>query len=903
MVGTAYTATIPALGGTSPYSCTITSGTLPAGLTLGAGCVISGTPTAPAVVTLGIKVTDGATTPQTANGLVVLTVTPATLILSGGVLPVGTVGTAYTGTIPVLGGTSPYTCTITSGTLPAGLTLGAGCVISGTPTAAAVATLGIHVVDGGSPAQSADGVAVLTITPATLIISVSLLPNGTVGQPYSQPISITGGVAPYSCAITLGTLPAGLTLGPNCVVSGTPTAAALLDTLTVKVTDSETTPQTSTGVVNLTINSATLTVTPGALPSGQAGVAYSATIPVTGGTPPYTCLITSLNLPLGLTAGPNCLVSGTPTVSGSVNLSILATDSTLQTATGTDSLTIAPAATLTLTGTLPKATVNVAYNQTLTAAGGVGPYTYLVTSGALPTGLTLNATTGVVSGTPTVVGATSFTITASDSQLPAQTAALPFTMMVAYPPTPYDGELSGPYAFLFQGYDTVLVGTLAYQTASVGSFTADGNGSLSTGELDSNHQTSSPTGATVPTLPLLGSYTIGSDGRGSMVVSTFNADGTVAANNTYSISLKVPAAPGSASKSGSMAEADTGLVTGQRGSGTFMQQTTAAFSNGLTGNYAFGLQGDVVCVPACSVNLQAAPAATVGQITATGGTLTGLADTNLASSNYPTASLAGTLGTADSNGRVQMSAANPNIPNASYPLDYAVYMVDANQAFVMSTDKHSAYTLLSGNMTAQTGTFSNASMSGQFVGYENAATNPGLLGTTLQNVLNLSTATIFQGTANGAGGCTTNYVDQGGTSALVSSLTGLGGNSNLLTDLLGTYASTGTSTCTVAANGRAVLNYPAPSNVLTGLLRPPRSHRTNPGSARCLPHQPQLRLLPRDWLRRPRQHQQAARPALFTRHAERHLRVRRHPGSHSGHAQHLRHLHRGRHWQRQLRPR
>jgi hypothetical protein len=161
-------------------------------------------------------------------------------------------------------------------------------------------------------------------------------------------------------------------------------------------------------------------------------------------------------------------------------------------------------------------------------------------------------------------------------------------------------------------------------------------------------------------------------------------------------------------------------------------------------------------------------------------------------------------------------------------------MVNANEAFIMSTDKHSEYTLLAGTTQLQTqSTFTNASMDAAIVGYENAQSNPGLLGTTLQSVLNFSTATVFRASGNGAGTCNTTNVDSGGVTSLVDNLTGLSGTTqtNLIQALLGSYGATGTSACTVGSNGRGTLNYPNHSgliSLLLGLLGLP----TGPPSAR-----------------------------------------------------------------------
>src|SRR6202041_1623648 len=148
-------------------------------------------------------------------------------------------------------------------------------------------------------------------------------------------------------------------------------------------------------------------------------------------------------------------------------------------------ITVSPIPTLSLNGSLPNATQGVPYTQTLVATGGLKPYTYSLTAGALPAGLSLSSA-GTISGTPTAVGASSFTVTVTDTESTPQTASLPLMLLVVYPTTPTDSELIGPYAFLFQGYDDVLAGVLAYQTASVASLTADGTGVIRDGELDTN---------------------------------------------------------------------------------------------------------------------------------------------------------------------------------------------------------------------------------------------------------------------------------------------------------------------------------------------------------------------------------------------------------------------------------
>ena len=516
-------------------------------------------------------------------------------------------------------------------------------------------------------------------------------------------------------------------------------------------------------------------------------------------------------------------------------MTVTVTDSSSPTKTTSqpETITINPSGTLSLTATLPIATVGVPYTYTLQATGGTTPYTYAVTAGSLPAGITM-ASDGVISGTPTQPGATSFTATVTDSV--SATASVPLVLLVQYPTTAYDGELTGPYAYLFQGYDDVLAGVLAYQTASVGSFTADGTGGINMGELDSNHQSSHPTGTTVASQNFLGTYIVNADSRGFITITTLNQDGTTDQTFTYAISLKAPVLPATVSKQGDLIEYDNDQLVGTKGSGKLLAQTASAFSAGLNGSYAFGLSGDTPCLISCTVGIASGPVATVGAITTdgTGAVTAGAADANIASFNFANAPLTGSYQSTDQNGRLQLEMTNTSISDGLYPTNFAVYIVNANEAFIISIDKHSEFTLLAGTAQLQSAaSFSNASMNSAFLGYENAQSNPGLLGTTLQNVLNFSTATIFRASGNGAGTCNTTNIDTGGLTATVNNLTGLttSDKNNLINALLGSYSATGTSSCTVSSNGRGTFNYPAHSgliSVLLGLLGLP----TGPPDAR-----------------------------------------------------------------------
>ena len=376
---------------------------------------------------------------------------PGPLAIQTSSLEDGEVGTAYPSTSLVAsGGTLPLTWSITSGSLPSGMNLDANTgIIDGTPTAAGRSNFTVSVTDGEATPVTVSQSLSVTVTQSVnaLAITTTSVPNATVGTAYpSTTLGASGGVTPETWSLTAGTLPPGISLDATTgELTGTATTGGTY-AFTVGVTDSEPTPVTVTQALSITVAPAATTTAIAAsaptLTTAQSEtytatvtspVAPGGTVDFTDGTSPIT---TCQNVALSTTApySASCTLSysspGTHTVAASYSGDVSTTDST-STAT-TVTVTQSVNALAITTTSVPNATVGTAYpSTTLGASGGVTPETRSLTAGTLPPGISLDATTGELTGTATTGGTYAFTVGVTDSEPTPVTVTQALSITVA----------------------------------------------------------------------------------------------------------------------------------------------------------------------------------------------------------------------------------------------------------------------------------------------------------------------------------------------------------------------------------------------------------------------------------------------------------------------------------------
>jgi Putative Ig domain len=430
-----------------------------------------------------------------------------------------------------------------------------------------------------------------------------------------------------------------------------------------------------------------LSITTTTLNSGQTSVAYSAALSATGGTAPYTWTVASGDLPAGLTLSDGGTISGTPTTAGNASFSVKVTDSaaTPNSATGKLSLAIS-GGTLKITSVSPPTgTMGTAYQYQLQASGGVPPYTWALAanSPALPGGLSISAS-GVVSGTPTATGTFDPQVQVTDSTT-SNTASqnIDFSVLVSGNPLP-----DGNYVFTFSGTNPQnnLVDMNGVFEVSKGSVAL---GFYNENVLNQNPVVSS---ATITA----GTASIGSNGLGQLVL-------TLGSGSNITFALAAPASSATANSDSDirLIEFDDTTGKGTRGSGDLKVSNFNGSVGAIKGGYAFGFRG---------LDTHSQPNAVAGSFQADGaGNITGgEADMNDNGTLSSFSSITGTYSVSPVGGGVITLHLN-----GSTTLNFNYYQVSSAELFAASADvTSSTIPLVSGSALQQTGTFTNASLTG-----------------------------------------------------------------------------------------------------------------------------------------------------------------------------------------------
>ena len=522
-------------------------------------------------------------------------------------------------------------------------------------------------------------------------ITVTLAPSSsvTINQAETQDITATVANDTSNAGVTWSLSGVG-TLSGQTATSVTYTAPSVVTAnTTVTVTATSVTNASATAALSITVD-AVLTITTSSLATATKGTPYFGVVSATGSAGPFAWTLSSGSLPAGLNLSSSTtdtiVISGTPTATGTSKFTIGVTAGGVSVSQSLSIIVNPPPPLSVATKSLPSGIVGVAYSQTLRASSGVAPFTWSITAGGLPAGLSLS--NGVILGTPTTTGSSAFTVKVVDASTPVpQTASANLSITVNPSPT-NNAKLNGNYAFLISGFDP------SGRFVAAGSFLADGNGSISNGVMDTNDPASLRTAQ-----GFSGTYAIDSTNLGTM---TLNITSGGVGSRSLALALM-------AGGNAQIIEFDDVTGAGTRGSGVLLKQQTAAFSMAaIAGNYAFGFAGS---------NAQGARYALAGEFHADGagnftnGTLdSDDATAGPASCAPPSCTGTYTLPVANppsGRGTMTISVAGQGTTN------YSFYVVSATQLLVMEVDQIAGQgsPIVGGSMLQQSGTGSFAASS------------------------------------------------------------------------------------------------------------------------------------------------------------------------------------------------
>ena len=300
--------------------------------------------------------------------------------------------------------------------------------------------------------------------------------------------------------------------------------------------------------VSFTVNYTSLAVATTSLGWGVIGTSYSQQLSASGGVTPYTWSISGGALPAGLSLDPATgTISGLPTAAGAATFTVQALDAN-QTA-ALQQLTINIYTPLTVgTTSLAAGYAGEAYTRTLTAAGGLSPYGWSISSGTLPAGLTLDGSTGVISGTPAGAGTSTFTVQVQDVNQTTNTANLSITVNAARPDlvvTSVSGPSSGRRGYRISVTVTVKNQGNAIAPGSTVTLYLSADGTITTSDIKLSDKTVTTltagssqtitTNVTIPSSMSKGTFYIGAIADRTGVVTESDENNNSKAGNTLTV--------------------------------------------------------------------------------------------------------------------------------------------------------------------------------------------------------------------------------------------------------------------------------------------------------------------------------------------------------------------------------